>query len=307
MPCIKHFQILGNVIESHVETIARQRGVCLAEAYDEVIQHLKNNSAQWRSGEPPLIPYQNPLCRIAYLYGTAPVNANLIEHVFEEDTELAHYVEVLQNEKGQVSVCAFGGGPGTELLGIAKWIENRCFPAQIALEFLLLDRVNEWLDSWLAIKRQIELRFRENLGANRNNWPLTITGSFSTIDITNTTDFGNLVTVFDQDIYVLSYVVSEIFGNVQNLRSFATYMAEYAPSGARFLFVDRKEPRWKTEVSNLAAEAGITLSAFHDAFSNMSTDEQKTDLGRIYDALHEKWEPRVTWNAFWVVGTKGSG
>ena len=304
MPYIKHFQILGDVIELNVEIIARQRGVSLAEAYNEVIQHLVNNSAQWRSGEQPLIPYQNPLCRIAYLYGTTPANANLIEHVFEEDTDLANYVEVLQNERGQVSVCAFGGGPGTELLGIAKWIENRCFHAQIALEFLLLDRVNEWLDSWLAIKRQIESRFRENLGANRNNWPLTITGSFSTIDITNTTNFGNLGTVFDQDIYVLSYVVSEIFENVQDLRSFTTYMAGYAPLGAKFLFVDRKEQRWKTEVSNLAAEAGITLSVFHDTTSSMSTDEQKTDLGRIYDALHEKWEPRVTWDAFWVVGTK---
>jgi len=40
------------------------------------------------------------------------------------------------------------GGPGTELLSLSKYIEKRKFHGPTALNFLLVDRINEWADTW---------------------------------------------------------------------------------------------------------------------------------------------------------------
>jgi hypothetical protein len=70
------------------------------------------------------------------------------------------------------------------------------------------------------------------------------------------------------------------------------------------VFIDRgaEASRWKDEVKTMAKQAGLSLGDFHPANRNMTNDEQIADLGQIYADVGRK--PRVTWNAFWVVGTK---
>lgn len=301
--CItKYFEIVRDVIAVNIDAIANDRGISRDDAYAEVINHLQNNAGEWRARRKPNIPYDDPLCRIAYLYGIVPANANLIELIFERDPELSDYFDQIHEDNDKVCICAFGGGPGTELLGLTKWIEKRELDYQIELEFLLVDQVNEWIDSWRAINRQIDERFKQEIGRVKNDWPLRISGIFNRVDMTDTASFGNLGTVFNQDIFILSYVVSEVFDDTDQLADFTTAIVRHAPQGAKFLFIDRNEPRWRKAVANLAADAGITLSTVNYTQTNMSADENRTDLGEIYEDVGR--DPRVTWNAFWVVGTK---
>lgn len=212
----------------------------------------------------------------------------------------------VQRKKSVIDICAFGGGPGTEMLGLAKRIEkiwrDGSLENQLVLDFLLLDQVTEWLDSWRAIRRQIEERFSKNLGKDPRTWPLSIRGDHSGINILDTTNFGNLVTIFEQDIYMLSYIISEIFLDLDILKCFTTKIATNAPIGSKFLFIDRKEEQWKNAIRDIAGQADIILSDFHDVDSSLSLDEQKTDLGEIYSCVSRN--PRTTCRAFWVVGTK---
>ncbi len=321
MTYIKYFEIVGRVIESNIksisERISRERDISYEEArlevIDSIIKHLANNSLEWASGCQPNIHYEDPLCRIAYLYRIVPVNANLLEFVFENDAEIANYLDEVQEENGEVSICVFGGGPGTELLGLAKRIEMRSLEHQIVLNFLLLDQVPEWIESWRSIRKEIDLKFRNNINQNRNDWPLTTSGYSCAIDITNIDNFGNWGAVFDQDIYIFSYIISEVFDDYLQLKNFITKMAVQSPQGAKFLFIDRNQKRgknWKHVIADLAENAGIALSEFHDTTSNMgvaSPKEEKTDLGQIYSdilKIYPEGKPRLTWDAFWVVGTK---
>jgi len=233
----------------------------------------------------------------------------LLEFVFEWDTELEDYMDKIQSENGEVGICAFGGGPGTELLGLAKRIETRVrigrIKDQTSLNFLLLDQVNEWMDSWYSIQREINSRFKNSFGSRKTNWPLITSGNSCSIDVTNTKHFGNWGAVFDKDIYVFSYIVSEVFDYHNELQDFITKMSAQAPEGSKFLFIDRWGQKWKDNVEGIAEKSGINLSGFHDTkvFRHyMSPDEQKTDLGQIYIDVGRS--PRTTWNAFWVVGTK---
>ena|ERR1035438_9509028 len=126
---------------------------------------------------------------------------------------------------------------------------------------------------------------------------------FSAVDIKNSASLVNLGTIFDQDIYILSYLVSEIFTNFEDFRSFTQQIADYAPKGAKFLFIDRKGQCWKNEITTLAKQAGIKLSSFNDTQSHVDTaTEQASDLGSLREELGI--DPKCRWKAFWVVGTK---
>lgn len=298
MPGINYFQVVGAIINDAVKAIAAQRGVPQDEIHAKIKEYLERNSREWRTGRQPDIPYQDPLCRLAYLYHNVPVNANIIQRIFEYDSELSSHFDSVHDKKSDVSICVFGGGPGPELLDIAKWAGVRGRRLRTALSFLLLDHVREWAEDWLALKRCV----RQRCGSG-----VEISGDFLPIDITDRGHFATLGRVFTQDIYVLSYVLSEIFENrkVAALRHFVTDMATHAPPGAKFLFVDRDEPKWQCEVANLCRDANMSLSKFQKSVGSMDADEDKESLGGVYSAMDPR-KPRLTWDAFWAVGTTRS-
>ena len=304
MGCIKCFELAVEVISATIANIAKARDRKRADIVAEVVQHIKNNSGQWTSGQIPQIPYDNPLCRIAYMYGVLPANANLFEYILTNDPDLGDHVWSVNKKHGQVSICAFGGGPGTEMLGLAKWAEATAKGRQLVVDFLALDRENAWLDSWSGLRRRLNARLEAEYGPVRGKWPVLLSGVLSGMDFTRSGCYGDLGSVFGQDIYVMSYVISEVFTNFQDLRVFTSSMAACAPRGSRFVFIDRgaEASRWKDEVKTMAKQAGLSLGDFHPANRNMTNDEQIADLGQIYADVGRK--PRVTWNAFWVVGTK---
>lgn len=305
MPLIKYFEIMKEVIRENMQSITQQRNLSGQETYEVVVKYLHDNSNQWTSGRQPVICYDDPLCRIAYLYGIVSANANLAESIFNEDREVSQYFDDLVNSKGCIKICAFGGGPGTEMIGIIKSVELKRYLAHkfpIFLDFLILDRVKEWIDSWFAIKREIERRFENNIGTDRNKWPVIFSGNFCSVDITNMSNFGNLGNLYNHDFYILSYVLSEIFDESEEFITFLGNMVNYSPRGSKFIFIDRRGPRWEDRVRLISEQVGLELSELRHSKSNMSSDEQVTDLGELVDDVGRR--PRLTWDAFWVVGTK---
>jgi hypothetical protein len=302
-PYIRYFQIVRDVLEENIAALTKRSGKSRKDIVEGIKAQAADCSAQWFSGDVPVINYQNPLCRLSYLYTVVPATANLIEDIFTNDDELHDHFKKVQKEQGTVSICAFGGGPGTELLGICKWVETTKPKEPIFLEYLLLDRVNEWLDSWMALKKQVESRFQKYYGKERQSWPIVVSGMFSAVDIKKPASLVNLGTIFDQDIYILSYLVSEIFANFEDFRNFAQQIADHSPKGSKFLFVDRKGQRWKDEIAKVAKQAGIKLSDFNDTQSSMDPKtEEVRDLGSLVKEVGTY--PKLKWNAFWAVGTK---
>ena len=307
MNCIKYFKIVGDVIDPIIEHIVVSQDISRKEAYSSIQKYLEIISEEYYKKAQPNIPYSNPLCRIAYLYWTVPINASLVEFVFQTDPDLEEYLDEIQSRNSNITLCAFGGGPGTELLGLAKRIEKRrcddSLGQQLWLNYRILDKINEWQDSWTSIHHQIESTLKMAFGPNRNDWPFILQGSHSMIDITKLDDFGNWGNLFGQDIHILSYIVSEVFDDAEDLQKFIINMAAYAPTGSKFVFIERGEDRWENKIKETADLAGLSLSRFNrEKNGRIDPEEEKTDLGRIYSEL--QWYPRLKYDAFWVVGTK---
>jgi hypothetical protein len=298
-----YFRAVKAILDVAVPAIAEERGISEDEIRRAMIPHLKCFSTEYRTGKKPQNDYPDPLCRLAYLYCYVPANANLCEIAIKRTDELAEFVTGKLKKKGELKVCAFGGGPGTELLALTKFlINNRKNIGDCEISFILLDEVEEWVESWNLIESEVRNFLKKSYG-KPSSWPFLVSKSFIPFDITSLDRYGNLKHLFGQDLYILNYVVSEIYerDELAGLSKVLKTMIKSADSGAKILIIDRNEWGVVNKVKELMAELGVDVSEVQETKENMDYDEESSELGVHYIREHA---PRLTWNSFWITGTK---
>jgi hypothetical protein len=306
-PCLFCFETVGKPINPEIDRLASHRGVSRSEIVSQVSQDIATISKEYQSGRRPVIPFDDPLFRLAYLYGSLPIIAHVVEVVFDTDSDLQKWFGgQVRNRNGTIKVCTLGGGPGTEILGLAKWIERQHSRTPIALSALVTDKFGGWSANWLALRNQINQQLDHHYKATSRARPLSISGGFQQVDVENSATVSDWQSLCSYDIYIVSYLVSSIFNRFDNLFGFMTELVKRVPRGSKFLFIDRAagHETWKNPVRELASKAGIQLSEFQPLVSHTPHDsgEQKTDLGAIFTEIQRS--PRLGWDAFWVFGTK---
>ena len=264
---ITYFGLVKVALDALIAGICVHRGIGKKDAMRLAKAHLENMSQQWRNGQTPTITYGDPLCRFAYLYCHTPINANICESFIRDHPATLQYILEKLNQNEELKVCAFGGGPGTELLALVKILikahNSGNLQSQGEVNFTLLDNVPEWVESWNALESAVRTKLTENFGQKRQ-WPFTISKSFQPFDMTKVSQFANLVQLFVHDIYILNYVISEILTNHNALGNLINKMAAHAPSGARFVFVDRNEKSVVTRAKDLLKNAGLKDNAVRE-------------------------------------------
>ena len=300
------FSTVKAALDSLIAGICAHRGVSRDVALQMAGTHLKNMSVEWRSGRTPTIAYGDPLCRFAYLYCHTPANANICDLFIRSDPATAAFIVERLNRAEELRVCAFGGGPGTELLALTKFLRRAhgkdAITAHGEVVFTLLDNVPEWVESWGALETAIKADFARDYGVRRA-WPFTISKSFQPFDMTHVEQYANLNQLLIQDLYILNYVVSEILGENAPLQGLINLMVDHAPMGGRFVIIDRDQDGISDRAETLLRNAGLTLTPIQKSTTNMDGDEQMADLGDYLNSIG--WSPRVKWNgAFCVIGTK---
>ncbi|MGD2250610.1 MAG: hypothetical protein PVF58_19620 [Candidatus Methanofastidiosia archaeon] len=313
MVCTKYFEIVGNVIESEIQGLISERNQKRRSIINEIAKHAKKMHDKYYDPAKPRNEFREPCCRIAYLYKYVTVNARAIEHIFYNSRELKKRILRIQKEKGEVGVCALGGGPGTELLGLSKWVERESLREdefKIKFDFVNFDRVKQWGTSWKYMKNKIRDRFRKKFGISDIDWPFRCEGDFYPLDVDETQDYSNLAPYFSDDIYIISYFISEIYEISKNFRNLFNKIVSYAPDRSKFIFIERGETRWQPVIEGLANSANISIEGpFEKPDGRIpkrdGISENKRDLGPILDELESYHQsPCTTWNAFHYIGTK---
>src|SRR6185437_10299201 len=129
---------LRNIIDVAIAGYVRLTNTPPAEVYAAIGTHLAEMAEQHREDE-PRIPYDNPLCRLSYLYMHVAATATLANRALKK---LNIASDVVRNRGGQVlRVCAMGGGPGSEMLGLVKYFaEDSSVVMPSRLDFIVLDK-----------------------------------------------------------------------------------------------------------------------------------------------------------------------
>lgn len=295
-----YFEATNRILSVSLGAIAKARKLTRSQALKKAADYLAVMSDQWYTGEAPQIAYDDPLCRWAYVYAHVPVHANLFEKVIKLCSDgRAEFRKKLNGE--EVSVLVFGGGPGTELLGLAKYFFNNANEGmQTEVEFCLVDRVAAWTENLASIQEEINCIYADKYGPKRK-WPARFHVSSLPFEFSDVESFGNLPALFNKQIFVFSFVISEVF-DMSIILPVMKAMVAGCPASAYFLFIDRADSETKKKIKELIAAVGLDELGDADIKGNMDTDEDKADLKEFSDAIGKL--PRLTWNARWHLATK---
>ena len=299
------FKVIGNAIDKSIKTEQATRKVNLQEISEEVAESVIAIRDEYFSNKVPNIPFDNPRFRQAYLYWAAPANALALESVLDLDIGLQQWINAQIAIQERLKVCCIGGGPGSEILGLAKWVErNSSGPLELCA--LVTDKFLDWGENWFILSEEINRAIAENYSKDSHGLPIIIKGNFAEVDVQNIEHLARVKTDGNHDIYIMSYLLSHLFSNkaLAVFNRFMTDVIKNASSGTRFIFVDRAAnfDIWKKPVRQLAYMSGLKLSPSRQIPSYSEEDcEEEENLGSLFDKVGSLSRPS---NAFWVTGTK---
>lgn len=199
---IKHFGVLQSVLSQTCDVICQQGNLSRAQAFEKAESFIRDNSERWRLPDPG-IKYEDPFCRMAYLYMNVAIHAVLVERALETFSPIKQMIREKIAKGDELKVCALGGGPGSELLGLTRFIENFGFTnGTSSIDFILVDRIKEWDESWHSLKQGVDEQLRSQYGTSKNRWPVIISRSFLPLDVTSPKDFRDFAVRSTMLIYL---------------------------------------------------------------------------------------------------------
>lgn len=240
---------------------------------------------------------------MAYLYMNVAVHASLVERAIYSYPILQRLIRNRATEGSDLSICALGGGPGSELLGIVKYIKDlKIVNSAVPLDFVLIDKVTEWDESWHALKSGVDGELRTEFGNNRGKWAVNINRSFLRLDVTNTQDFQHFPTRFAKtDLYIFCYIVSELKEAASNFEQVIKLLVNRAKPDALFLFIDRDEKIVRELVKNIIDDA-VNLESLGTVKERGRLQDDLEDLGEWFINIESL--PRQKWLAFFALARK---
>lgn len=277
---ISCFQIIKAVLDELYEKLPVP---CDGRTKDEIIQRkmeeLRKDYKCLPTGKMP--NYADQYVRFAYLYCYVSAHANIGYKLIAEN--LGDIFDA-----GMVKVSCLGGGPGSDLLAIVKFMVEKNRSAK--LECGIYDKEDRWCESWKSICHNIKIPEK-----------MSISASFRLLDITTLSSWAKYSSLWDADLYIMSYFVSEVFSIEKHPETFFKNLFEKAKKGSYFLLIDNVSCvsyAWfdsQIESYNKSRGKGVLerIGGSDSRTLIMAYNEQKTDLGFFYEKFKKRSEPKT--------------
>lgn len=229
------------------------------------------------------IDYSSPVARFAYIYKYTVAHADYIKQLIQSCPVLKTLFK-----RADFSVAAIGGGPGSDLLGILKFmIQNG---STSTLTCYLFDRERAWGDSWSEVAKPLK--------ANFQLYPV-----FQQLDVTDKTTWSSYRKFLNADLFTLSYFLSEVWTFQKTAEPFFTHCFENARPGAIFMFIDNNDAGgdFAGWFDGLAKAHDVQVVSSQSCQMAFSPDEEKLDLEPYYSKFG--WPKRES-NVSFRIGRK---
>jgi hypothetical protein len=279
-----YFIAVKNVLDHCIPQYAQRFGLTVEEVYRRIGEHIEKTRNEHRSPDPS-IDYEDPLCRLGYLYVHVGANAALFEKSLSRTRHLATEIENASSDV--LTVCAVGGGPGTELLGLARFIAETIDTPPSRLSFTVLDRVSQWGESWSILADQcrsiLQARF------HGQGFSPSVESNFQPIDVTDPSSYGNYGWLFSQtDIFVFNYLVSENKVRMDAFRNALAAIVAASRSGSTYVFIDRLEADGAFSTSTKQTIQDVGLTSVKDFEIDGCMADSESDLGDYPQQLNAR-------------------
>jgi hypothetical protein len=300
-----YFEMVNALLERLVKKYARDSCTSVDDVLAKIRAQMDKTKDEHFQDEPE-IDYPNPLCRLGYFYRHAPANATLFEWVLCESDRLQ--TKLREANQGSLEICSVGGGPGTELLGLAKYLLLRsdCLPREI--RFTVLDNVPQWAETWERLAKAVEGKLRNDQVSP------TIVDHFLPLDVLNEGSYKDYAFKFSSaDIVIFNYLFSENKMRLAEAQAVLTHLARVTRAGCIFVVIDRleRDRQFTNDVVEAFVNAGFAKPNCHTFSGSMDTDEQTAALAPLF--MEKLGSPRLRFftpaqrdpTVFWFETVKG--
>lgn len=272
------FQIIKSILDEEYNQIPGNE-VEKDEQIEARLKALSNSYAQL--SEENTISYRDPITRFAYIYRYVTSHANLVCTLIEKNSELN---SIFDEEK--VKVACIGGGPGSDFLGILKYLmTNQKTPD---IKFQICDREKAWAESWSDVDDKVERTFKTST-------------SYLPLDVTIPDDWKDHRKYFQSDFFTMIYFMSEVVRLREQANEYFVHLFSKAKPGSLFLFVDNNNPEFYDWFDELAETHNIDIIKSREDRIKVPFEEEKSDLGKYLDKFNS---PKLTANIAYRIGQK---
>lgn len=210
--------------------------------------------------------YSKAITQFAYVYKYTTSHANVIYQLLESCPQLARLFD-----RPEVNVTCIGGGPGSEILGLLKYLIHANKTPEIRIT--LFDKEPTWGECWFDVHEKLKTQLR-------------IQTSFVTFDVTDPTSWISYRKFLSSDLFTLVYFMSEINSLREQSEPFFTNLFEKAKTGSLMLYVDNNSPRFYPWFDALISQHKWRVIAKNERRLRITDDaEQKVDLGAYFTAF----------------------
>ena len=232
------------------------------------------------------LDFDNPVTRFAYVCCYLPAHAHWIY-------ELVQWSRAAQAclARSKVRIACIGGGPGSDLLGILKYLGYRgSSPPALFCE--IVDGSLEWKQTWSDL-------------AFLMKWPPRLNTDFVVHPIGSGREWRQPDRFDRADLVTINFFFSEIAHLEDTTDAYITRLFRRLKPGAIVLFNDNDDPRCYTRFDALALRVGMeTLSSNSGTRKAYDLPEQVNELG-AFRTRFANYNPRLTGQVAWRVLRKG--
>ena len=204
------------------------------------------------------IDYEDPVSRFAYIYVYVTSHANIVYENIKMHSLLG---DCFDGDK--LVVTCIGGGPGSDFLGIIKYMTK--FGKKCCLYCNMLDKEKAWHEPWMDVDQKVAAEFR-------------LSTNFVPLDVTEEESWRAHRKVLQADLFTLIYFISEVSSQKDKAEPYFNFLFSHAKSGAKFLFVDNGHSEFYNWFDNMAQANGIIIKESDILKAMMPYDEEASDL-----------------------------
>ncbi len=279
---LKCFKVVYRVLEdsyNEVPGTEAERDAAITTA----LQGLSTTYKRVLSGGGP--NFADPINRFAYVFTYVPVHAHWVYELLKFSPDAA---AVLEQEK--VRIACIGGGPGSDLVGILKFLDERGGD-QPAIFCEIVDGCEQWKLTWA------DIGFTLGLPAGlHSDYVIHRIGDPDDPDVwIHPTKFQKA------DLFTLNFFVSEIAHLGAPAWEYIERVLLMAKPGAVLLFNDNNDTRFFEKFDEIVARLGWEVLVTGNGDRRVyDTGERLADLGR-FTAKFAGRGSRLVGNVAWRV------
>jgi SAM-dependent methyltransferase len=211
------------------------------------------------------IDYRDAVSRFAYIYRYTTSHANIVCSLIRGDDTLRALFK-----QPSLTVACVGGGPGSDFLGILKYLDGCKNKPHIKCH--LIDREKSWNNCW------------SDVDAKLDSAGFRLSTHFVPIDVTDPTSYDPLEDKYlNADVFTFVYFMSELYAKRAKAQAYFENLFTRVKPGASIFYVDNGSDEFTKWFDGFVDKKRFKLEGPDSANCQMPPDEEKKDLGEYFD------------------------